>query len=480
MPSKQRQTFWAIAAGILAAAGFGAALPLLSSSGRIGPAAGVIGLAALILVLSLLPLKALGPTTLVATLLIPMQCSLFPVQLRDTAYGMVPLAIWLIRSPNKVKDSRATVISFCLGLWLLLSFVAAPFHSNRGLLWLAAAGVCLLWTASPRTDLSALALRNWFLRITGPIAAYGVLEGYLFHRNVLFAFLFRGNDWFQGLQYSASYRITTILGHPLMNATVFAVAATLAVSELVSTPNVPLWKFGRWIVFLGALLATHSRGPAIAAAVGTVLVLVFARAPERHLGAAGWRRAAVLVLALCAGLFIVAGLAQRNSSSQGQASAEVRLNNVSEATAAVSLAGPSGAGPGQAEQFRQKNHLPGAGTGLSTAITLENGYLELLVSTGYPGLVLTLWLFAYTAWVGLRWRSVAGEAAALMTLLIALAGFDSIDTEPGVLVLFALFSMAIRGTVALESGTTRGSRPTSGRTAYHAFATYGVPVRSKD
>lgn len=397
-------------------------------------------LVAYVAAMAFVPVPSLPAVALAVTLLVPMTSSLLPVSAQGTPIGAIPLVVWLIRAP---APAARRWLPYCAGValagWMVLSEIAAPLHKSRGVEWLVTAVVCLVLPATrQRLVADTSQIRTWLLRITTPVACYALLEGFVLHRNVLFAFLYRGTEWWTSQQASVSYRATTLFGHPLVNGAIFAVAGTLAASEFVNRSDRPWWRLFQMGVFTGAVLATHSRGPAVALGAGIILVVIFSR---RVVASSGVRRAILIAGAVLAGAIIYVGLQARAESAVGQSSAAVRVTVVSEALQAVHAVEPFGAGPGQSDAYRVANGLPGAtGTVLQP---LENSYAQLLVSLGFGGLGLFVLTVLSIALPGLRRPGVVGEAAALLVLLIAIGGFNALEGFPPVLVLMATLMLPL-------------------------------------
>jgi hypothetical protein len=188
----------------------------------------------LISLLFAVPIRTLPTITLLVTLLIPVDATQLPLILQGTALGIIPLAVWLIRAHSLRPPSYFRILAGLLGTWLILATVLAPIHTNRGWAWLATATIGLIVVfANPPDGLNPKQFRALFLTVTTVLAGYGWLEGFLLHDNVLFHALYDHTTWWRGQQSGVSYRITTLLGHPLINGTIFAAAAVLAASELV-------------------------------------------------------------------------------------------------------------------------------------------------------------------------------------------------------------------------------------------------------
>jgi len=424
------------AGAAVVAAAAGAAIPFVS--GRLGalPVAVMILAAGYIGCLWVIPVAALAPVALATTLLVPTQSSLLPGHLQNVPVGVLPLGVWLVRTPATPSNTPGLQrLAIAVTGWLLLSEIFAPFHSIRGLEWLVAAWICVVGPLlRAPADLSGGRLRRLFLLITTPVACYALVEAFILKDNVLFAVLYRNTSWWAGQHAGASYRATTLFGHPLVNGTIFAAAAVLAAAELVERTD-RLWlSCIRFVILVGAVLSTHSRGPALALAAG--IAFVIAASPGK-LKVTGLRRMVLAGSAVAAGLVIVLGLQARDASFAGQANVAQRTSVVKYARQAASRVEPFGAGPGQSEQFRVQQHLPG------TSTPLENSYAETLVSLGPLGALLFCLALCVPIYRSLRMSVMVGEAGALATILVAIGGFNAIEEFTPVMVMIGLFAISL-------------------------------------
>jgi hypothetical protein len=347
--------------------------------------------------------------------------------------------------------SRITALAVLFMFWLVLSEIAAPLHTRHGWEWLITAAVALVFVVVNTPQLDPRRFRSLFLIVATVIGSYAILEGFVFHHNLLFGAFFEHTSWWLSQQHSVSYRVTTILGHPLVNGTVFSAAAVLAASDIVERRIRSGVGWTRLAVLVGAVLATHSRGAAIALAVGIAAVIAFSNSRGHDQST---RRLTLLVSAIFGAVVIVSGLQARDESGQGQASATVRVAVVSRASQTVQKLEPFGAGPGESETYRTNNHLPGS------EIPLENSYAELAVSLGPIGALLALALLLSVVISGLQIPLVVGEAAGLLTILVDIAGYNSIEGHRATLVLIGLFMMSIL-TAAHVVAIRRSKLPTS-------------------
>lgn len=397
---------------------------------------GGLAAGAILVVLFYIPVRALPVVALLVTLLVPTETTLLPHLLQGTAPGVVPLGVWMIRARSTAKAPAALRgLALALAFWLVLSEIFAPFHSRHGWEWLITASVAMIIVVlSTPSGLKPQSFRSVFLGLTTALGAYALLEGFLLHHNFLFGILFEHDSWWVTQQHSASYRVTTLLGHPLVNGTIFSAAAVLAASDMVyksARSRIALLRLG---ILIGATIATHSRGAAIALAIGLIVVIAFSRGRGEGQQT---RRLVLIVSFIVGGAFLIYGLQARNESQQGQSSAEVRVTVIKRAAETLRLVEPFGAGPGESDGYRAAKQLPG------WEIDLENSYAELAVSIGLVGLFLVVALLIGIVVFGLQHDAVVGEAAALLTILVDIAGFNAIEGHKPLLILIALLAILI-------------------------------------
>jgi hypothetical protein len=421
----------------LVSVGLGAAVALAAthSHGLIYLIGGLTS-ATILGVLFAIPVRLLPSITLLVTLLIPTDTTLLPHLLQGSALGVIPLAVWMIRAPTSTTTpSILRILAFLLGAWLVLSEIFAPLHTHHGLEWLLVAGITMVFAVlTAPTGLKPQSFRSLFLAVATILGVYALLEGVFIHHNILFGFLFEHDTWWATVQGNVSYRVTTLLGHPLINGTVFSAAAVLAASDVMQKPQRLRVALIRLMILVAAVATTHSRGAAIALAVGLLMVIVFSRGRGEGQGT---RRLVLITGAILGATLLIYGLQARDESRGGQQSAAVRVNVIKRASETLHGLEPFGAGPGESEAYRTAKQLPG------WQLDLENSYAEVAVSLGPIGLLLVVALLIAIVVLGLQNDLVVGEAAALFTLAVDIGGFNAIEDQKSVLVIIGLFIISI-------------------------------------
>jgi hypothetical protein len=344
--------------------------------------------------------------------------------------GAIVLTIWVVRvalGPGRRAFLRSLRWMVPLSVLLVaLSFqgLSTTRSVNWVLLLLVAVALPTALVSAFDNRTSSALLRSWFILGIG-LSLVAVLES-LVASNPLAAYYNFDQHW-------SLYRVTTTLGHPLMNGTFFAVTACLAAFSMVRRGG-PRGSAG--ICFVLAALAaglTGSRSGVYALVsglgVGLLVMLVSGRTSlaNKLLGVV-LGTAALLVLPA---LPTIAG---RASSAEGVASGLYR-DDVIRLTGKLFLADPwFGYGPGTSliATARSGAQLP-----------LENSVLGSIVSLGVIGSLGVLFLVVLvliTTVRGSRPDGIAGVAA----FVVAGAAFPLWETNPAALVLVGFILIATR------------------------------------
>jgi hypothetical protein len=303
--------------------------------------------------------------------------------------------------------------------------------------------------------LPAVLLVNWeaarkhlltcWLAIGGVVGFYGIIE-WLLKRNIVYGHLFAEAGLVQS---GGAYRITTTLGHPLVNGIFFCVTTLLGVGRIVRAHRP--WEVIATAFAGVALLATGSRGAVLAFAIGLVFTLagsVFRTAEPAH------RRRAVAVivvfLALAGG-----GAIYASTRTDLSGSTSTRLETYQAGEMLIHEYWPFGAGAGVADEL--KVNMPVG----EAQRTIESSALELAAELGLPGVVLTLWLLL--AAISTAFRRQPEVAGALVAFCVAASSFNFWDEyRPGLLILGLLIGS---GAATVTEPLPGQGPPSSVRTA---------------
>lgn len=413
-------------------------LPLAGALGYAAASSGHLRAAALALivlaVLVALPVRHLPVVALLLVLLVPTEVLPLPGRLQGAPLAVVPLLVWAVRtrgSGPRAVPGVTRALAGALVLWLCLSEAFAPERTNGGLLWWATAAIAVGVIATGRGDLDAPRLRTVLLTVTSLLGGFALVEAFVLHANPLYDRFYAVAD-VPLLQHWSTYRATTTLGHPLVNGSVFAVAAILALDDLMARGRTR-WGVVRALLLLGGIAATGSRTALAAFALAAVVLVVVRRGPRTS----GLRRAALAVAGVGAVAVLAHGLIARSESTEARASVAVRAALVERTQEAMAGAGVLGAGPGEAEATRREHHLR------DSELPLESSYAQLAVGLGLGGLALFVATFGTLVAAGLRREETAGDAAAMLALLTSIGGYNAIEGHLQLLALLGLLGASL-------------------------------------
>lgn len=372
--------------------------------------------------------------------------------------AVIVLLIWVVRVAWRrgrsafVRSLRWMVPVF--GVLLVLSYFGlSPARSVNWLIVLAitvAVPAALVPAVDGRT--STTLLRSWFVLATG-LSIVAVIES-LLETNPLSPYYSFDQHW-------ALYRVSTTLGHPLMNGTFFSVSACLAAFAM--TRKGAARGLATFCFVLSALAAglTGSRSGVYALVsglgVGLLVTLVSGRTSvaNKFLG---------IVLGTVALLVLPAlpTIAGRANSSEGAASSLYRDYVVRLAGRLFVHSPIIGYGPGNSSIATAQS---------GATLPLENSVLGTLVSGGVIGtaalLVLVVVLLVRVGRSG-RADGVAGIAA----YVVAGSAFPLWESNPAGLILVGLVAIATtRAPDAATDGVT-------GEVDERRATPRGTPVRT--
>jgi hypothetical protein len=393
---------------------------------------------------ALLPVRALPPIAIVLTLIIP-------VQIYTPAISMIPFVAWVVRAPRTRPRPVIRTLALTLGLWSILSFAVAPLHTKLGNYWeITFLGAIVLPLTFSVPDVDMTKIRGFLINFSALLGAYAVVEKWALHSNPLYGSLLAHHSADPLVQKWSTYRATTLIGHPLINGTVFAFALVLAFDDFLTSPSGRRLHAVRLLCLAGGLIATVSRGPTIAAAVGLAMLLALSRRGDRQ---ASLRKAIAVTGIIAIGAVGLPLLVERDESTKGTESLKQRSYLIQDTELTLRHSYVFGVGPGESGAYRTAKDLPRSST------PLESELAEILVELGIPGCLLVLLVMFAVIGVGLRNPATVGAACAMLTLLISLATFESMETRQNLMVLIGLASAFI---LSPNSGSVIRRRQASG------------------
>jgi hypothetical protein len=375
-----------------------------------------------------LPVEALPLIALTATLVIPTDSLPLPRLLVGFPLGLIPIAVWIARTVRRDDDWQVgRWLAGTLAIWMTASELFAPIRTNKGLVWYVTAlvTVCAVsfWA---RRGLDTERVRRFFLRLATALACYAIVEAFVLKSNPIYGSLYARAPT-PLVQHWAVYRATTLMGHPLVNATVFAAALVLAAAYMLKGHGKLYVDVLRVVLLVLGLAATQSRAGFIAAAVGIVFVVMFQRGPGL-----GGRKALLVALGAVALTALAVALSARNNSIEGRESTAVREGLVKQTRNAMAGTSVLGAGPNEVEAWRLAQHSR------ETKLPLESSFADLAVSIGIPGLAMFVGLLGLAIALGAKSGGSVPDAGALLALLIVAGGYQALGNAPP-LVLIGVF-----------------------------------------
>jgi O-antigen ligase len=379
--------------------------------------AALLSLIALALVLLLLlPLRTLPALAMAWVVLVPVNDLPLPAPARAASPALAIVVIWLVRRElgGSVRPRvPAAIRAICLAIaaWLLVTTLLT-ISLPRSVVWDLAFGcTVLIPVVAGLTRSEAGLVMDAFVGLGAFLALFAIAE-YVLHANPLLGHLYERAP-FPVLQHWSTYRVTTLLGHPLNNALFFAAASVAAFSIYVESRR-PHHLFAFLLAF-AAVFLTGSRGALYLTPVGITAVV----AMQLKAGHLSVRRLGRLALLAAVGVSVAIGLYSqtvglRSDSMEARASTQVRYRALGASVHAARDHGFLGSGPGTSNSAREESTQNPGDAGL----VIENSYLQLLVSIGLPGLLSVAALFGALVWFGYRLDNVAAAGAFLMLGLV--------------------------------------------------------------
>ncbi len=413
------------------------------------------GAALLVLPRAWLPALALALAALLPVTWLPVPRVLVTLSPAVAVIGVWCLRLAAAEAPLRLRrptpGSRApALVAVGLAGWLVASLLLTRFVGTA-VAWTAGFAVLALLPAAlaPFEPAAARPIVSTWTGLAAVLGVYASLEAWVLRDNPLLGWAYRSAPAPDGFdQIWSVYRATTTMGHPLVNATFFAVALPLAVDRALRHRR-PLDLAA--VAATGAgLLATGSRGALVAGAVAATVTCALA---VRDADARRWAPA---VLALVAVGVVVGGttLLARTASAEGRDSLTYRIEVLGDALAVAGDNVAFGVGPGAAGVVKGE-----AERGVA-AFPYENAWVEMVVATGAPGALLLAVLCALAARRAAR-AGRAGVAGAVVAYAITAATFNLLEGHRPAHVLLGALLVAAAGPAraAVPAGVSPRFRP---------------------
>jgi O-antigen ligase len=316
----------------------------------------------------ILPSIALALFALVPAAYLPIP----PLLGRYFSPSVICMALWVLLGLGHVRVSgKAVATIIATTIWALAATMVST-DVSYSLVWCATVFIVLLFPMfmhGDRRTLSAISTTWQVLALVLAIAA--IAESLARYSPLSAAYSFR--------QHWSVYRVTTTLGHPLMNSVFFAVSATIVLGLLLRKRTRTRLAMSSFAGSCVAVVLTGSRSGLVALLVGLGAVVLFVA----FTGLATRGSKALAAIGVGAMVVVVPMLpivAQRAGSDEASGSSGVRAM-IYDATWKIIQQSPLvGTGPGT-------SFIVGFATGIEYPI--ESAVLGSLVSVGFIG---TAWL----------------------------------------------------------------------------------------
>jgi hypothetical protein len=344
----------------------------------------------------------------------------------NLALGVVlVLVLRIAAAGQRLRPGPHVIAVLLLSVWVVIETVVSQFRSTSeawtlDFLVLVAAPALILpgWkVAQQRVE------RTWLV-LGGLLGAYGLIELVLAH-NPIYGSLYASGGYVATP--GSGYRITTTLGDPLVNGVFFAVATLLGAGRLLERPQ--RWEWAATVLAAAGMIATGSRGAALALAIGLVIVLVVRLNPfnpavtrRKLLGAF----AVVAVLAAVGGVYV----GRRAGSVEAAASTATRLATYQVGGNLLTRYWPLGAGPGVTDELAMSMPVGEFQRGV------ESSAYEIAIELGLPGTILVCGLLLAVCFSSIRRRPEL--AAAIIAFYVASATFNLLDESRAAMVMWGL------------------------------------------
>ena len=371
-----------------------------------------------------LPQRRLPTLALVIFTLVPSEYLLQSWFFLSLSPATVVLIIWLMRSLRPPRRQPSEGRRFGAAEYFLLIFAVLLainlLFVHPGTLESGTA----TWTISVAVNVIVIPLIARFARLQGlqelprawvtlggALGLFAILEKYVFVANPLYGNIF--SDPTLGLQHGwASYRVTTTLGHPLLNSAFFGVAVAIGIGILIKRFSGAV--LACTVLSVIGVLCTVSRSGIIALSVVTAFMLL---AGLLKSGRATARMVLVLIPIAAVGSSVFSDVMTERLGS-GEAASSVNYRNIitTGALQAISRFPTWGFGPAGLSKSSSAVNLPNMGN-------YENSWLDLGVALGVvAAVVLSITLAAY----GIRAlrKGDLTSAGALVAYVVAFSSFN--------------------------------------------------------
>ncbi|WP_448642074.1 O-antigen ligase family protein [Geodermatophilus sp. URMC 63] len=427
VPARSAHARGRAAAPLLAAGAGLAVLVSLLFAGGSSYAVVLLGALLLALCVAVVPVEWAPSLALAGTVLIPVEYAPVPQEVASlTPFVLLfakPVFVTFWQRRWQPGLTPAVVASVLLAgvLAAMVPFSPDPDYGRR---WVVAfvlgVTVPVLWACrGGRTR----RLRATFEVLAGVLGGYAVVETTV-GSNFLLGSFFAGSPLALGDAWS-TYRATTTLGHPLVNAAFLACGAALSLGSYLDRGDRA--RLGLAVAAAVGVAATASRS-GIAAMACALLVTLLLSALDRAARVRAFMVTAVGTLTvLFLGATLLGAVISRSASTEGAESSAWREQLWRGGRLLAETRPWFGHGPGSLSSLSQQ-------MGLGPTGNFENSWLDVLLMSGLVGVVLMACLFAAAGARALRHRDPGGVGAVL-ALAITAGAFNLWAGHPTLLLL---------------------------------------------
>jgi hypothetical protein len=394
-------------------------------------------------VLILLPLHILPTIGFSTFVLFP--ATYLPIPTHNGALTPV-LFIMLVFGARAIRERRpicvqpSTVVLMVTLLWIVAAAIISVRRSTS-LVWVVNFAVLVAVPALflPGWPEARDRVRSTWITFAGILGIYALIE-FAISANPLFDSLYRASQT-PLVQAWDVYRVTTTLGHPLVNGTFLSIGCVLGSGSLLRRDRG--WPIIATMFAGAGAFLTFSRGAVLALAVGVSIVLAaVVIATKTRVN----RRAAIVIAAaiMMGGVFGGNLLAERASGQEAANSTATRLETFEAGEVLVHEYLPWGAGPGLADNLKRELSVGDPRRGI------ESSWLQLLISIGIPGVAVIGLLILVAAGQVLRVQpEICGG---LIAYAIAISTYNLIEANiPALHLLGVLLALSVKRSKSLVS-----------------------------
>lgn len=337
------------------------------------------------------------------------------------------LIVWLLRLARGAEVRNATrrallalIVAFCAWGAFTVIWSSAITTSAGWLVPFALVTVPLIIGAVDRP--SMVTLRRGWLVLAALVAVYGLVE-FILSSNVVYDYL-RAVLAEPLVRSWSVYRVNASFGHPLYAALFYAVSAAFAYGIGIRRGGIA--PFVVAALCSAATVATFSRAGIASLAIALVsqtVLATFTRSKLRFFGKLG---VSLLLVAGAFAAFQVPQLQERLLSEEALTSSAARDILPVIASSAAEAHSYLGSGIGTSATAIAPFNPEG--------LLMENGYLQLFVSSGVIGVVLFAAVLLTALLGALRRVDIAGFGS-MLAFSIMIGTFNGVESNPGFLMI---------------------------------------------